>query len=112
VSCATGGAFEWRAGTSATGVAAGDGAGVVLCGVLLGADSASWLVSLAESGVMAVLLAVAALGGGIPGNVFLDVAEVIANGKGGGAEAFVVDRADQGDDECGCCFVEPVLSWD
>jgi hypothetical protein len=112
VSCTTGGALEQRVGIGATSAPGGDGAGVVLCGMLLGADSACWLVSLAESGVMAIFLAVAALGGEIPGNVFLDVAEVIANGKGGGAEVLVVDRADQGDDEYGYCFIEVALSWD
>jgi hypothetical protein len=112
VSCAAGGILEWRVGTSATSVVCGDGAGVVLCGMLLGADSPYWLIGFAEPGVMAVFLAVAALGGGIPGNVCLGLAEVIANGEGGGAEPFVVDCTNQGNDECGCCFLEAALGWD
>jgi ABC-type phosphate/phosphonate transport system permease subunit len=67
---------------------------VVLCGILLGIDSTCQLVSLIESGIMAIFLAVAALGRGILGKVFLDMAEAIANGKGGGAKVLVVDHAD------------------
>jgi hypothetical protein len=94
MSCTIGSTLEQRVGTSSTSMAGRDSAGVVLCGILLGTDSACWLVSLAESGVMAIFLAVAALGGGIPRKVFLDVAEVIANGKGGGAEVLIIDHAD------------------
>jgi hypothetical protein len=112
MSCTTGGALERRVGTSITGMAGGDSAGVVFCSMLLGTNSTRWLIDLAESGMVAIFLAVAALGIGFPGKVFLYMAEAIANGKGGGPEVFMVDCSDQGDDDCGCCFVEAALSWD
>jgi hypothetical protein len=93
MSCTTGSILEWRVGTSSTSIVGRDSAGVVLCSILLGTDSTYWLVSLAESGVMAIFLAVAAFGRGIPGKVFLDVAEVIANSKGGSAEVLIIDHA-------------------
>jgi hypothetical protein len=94
---------------SSTGIAGRDSAGVVSCGMLLVTDSICWLVSLAESGVVSVFLALVALGGGILGEIFLDVAESVADGKGGSAMVFVVDCANQGNNQCGCCFVEAVL---
>jgi hypothetical protein len=99
-------------GISTTGMAGRDSVGVVLCGILLGTDNICWLVSLAESGVVAIFLAVAALGVGIPGKVFFNMVEIIANSEGGSAEVLVVDHTDQGDDKYGCCLIEVVLGWD
>jgi hypothetical protein len=48
---------------------------------------------------MAIFLAVAALGGWVPGIVFFNMAEVVAYGKWGSSKAFVVDRTDKGDNQ-------------
>jgi hypothetical protein len=45
------------------------------------ADGVCWLLGFAEFGVVAISLAVAALGGWVPGIVFLNVIEAIADGK-------------------------------
>jgi hypothetical protein len=70
-------------------------------GVGLCADSAYWLLGLAESGVVAVSLAVAALGGWVPRIVFFNVAEAIAYGERCGSKLFIIDRTDEGDNQGG-----------
>jgi hypothetical protein len=103
---------EGRVGLSTTSIAVGDSAGVVLCDILFGIDSIYWLVSLANSGIVAIFFTVGVLGRGIPEKVFLDMVEVIANGEGGSTEVFVVYCANQYNDECRYYFVKAVLSWD
>jgi hypothetical protein len=54
------------------------------------ADGAGWMLCFAQFGVLAVFLAVAALGGWVPRIVFLNVAEAIAYGERCISELFVL----------------------
>jgi hypothetical protein len=64
-------------------------------------DSTCWLLGFAEFGVVAIFLAVAALGGWIPRILFLNVAEAVAYGERCGSESFVLDHTYEGDNQGG-----------
>jgi hypothetical protein len=68
------GTLEGRVGACTTCAARGDCAGVVFGGMVLGADGVFGLVHLAELRVVTISLAVAALGGWVPGKVFINLA--------------------------------------
>jgi hypothetical protein len=59
--CTTGGILEGGMDTGAPGIAGGDRAEVVACGVLLCAHSAGWFVYFAQFHVVSVALAIVAV---------------------------------------------------
>jgi hypothetical protein len=62
VRCSTGSAFQGRVGTGFSSTTGGDKTGVVFGAVLLCAYGAGWFFLFAEFGVVAITLAVTAVG--------------------------------------------------
>lgn len=104
-------AFHRWVGAGLSGATGGDRALVVLGAVWLGADGAGGFLRFAEGGVVAVNLAVAALGGWCPGEVFGNPALTITEKEGVGADLVEVDHTAKGDHHGGGLFVEAALIW-
>ena len=112
VSSTAQGAFHRWVGAGFSCAAGGDRALVVLGVVWLGADSASGFLRFAERGVVAVNLAVPALGGWCPGEVFGNPALAITEKEGVGADLVEVDHTAKGDHHGGGLFGEAAVIWD
>jgi biotin transporter BioY len=73
--------LKWRVAAYSTSTTGADHAGVVFCGMGLCANSAGWLLGFIKFVVVTVFLTVVALGGRVPGKVFFNATEAVADGR-------------------------------
>jgi hypothetical protein len=99
VRCSTGGAFQGRVVARFSGTAGGDEIQVVFGVVLLCADGAGGFLLFAEFGVVAITLAVMAVGSWGPRKVFGDTAFAVTADKCVCTKAFQVEGALAGDND-------------
>jgi hypothetical protein len=92
VRCTTGTTFQRRVGAGIAGLTSWDCAKVVVGAVLLGTDSTCGFLRFAEFGVVAVTLAVTAVGVRGPREVWCDAAFLVAECKCGCTKVFEIDR--------------------
>jgi hypothetical protein len=97
VRCSTGGTFQGRVGTGFSGATGGDETGVVFGAVLLCAYGAGWFFLIAEFGVVAITLAVMAVGSWGPREIFGNTAFAVTEDKCVCTKAFQVEGTLEGD---------------
>jgi hypothetical protein len=71
--------LKWRVVACPASMIGGDHAGVALCGMVLCANGTGWLLGLAKFGMLAIYLAVVVLGGRVPGKVFVNMVDMVAD---------------------------------
>jgi hypothetical protein len=99
VRCTAGGTFHRWVGAGVAGAASGDRTKVVFGVVLLCADAASGFLCIAELGVVAVTIAVAALRCWGPREVFGNAASLVSNEEYGCTKVGQGEGTLEGDDD-------------